>query len=300
MTAPVISTTGNPELTQEQVQKILVLPLLAKSVFLASNPRPFDVTAAGPVRIPKLVGETDPSWTAENEAIDEVDIETDELVLLDGIKSLKTITRYSNELLRSSVIALDSALRDKLVLDVSNKLDRALLAGTGDVDIVTSKPTTPVGVINYAGTQEMTSVGVLSLDDCHDAIGLALGGNANLSSMRWIMRSQIFVHLRKLKDTMDRYQMTPDPTQAGSYLLHGLPVSISNRLPFTLGTGTNETAVVLWDPSQVAVARDLAPSVKILDQTYAANDQIGIRVVAHYDAGPLNPEAIVVLRGITG
>lgn len=49
-----LSTVNASELTQEQVQKILVRPLEAASVFIASGVRVFDVTAAGPVRIPKL------------------------------------------------------------------------------------------------------------------------------------------------------------------------------------------------------------------------------------------------------
>ena len=47
------------------------------------------------------------------------------------------------------------------------------------------------------------------------------------------------------------------------------------------------------------MARDLAPSVKILDQTYGDYDRMAIRVVARYDAAPILREAIVVLRGIT-
>ncbi len=37
-----LSTTNSPELTQEQVQKMLVAPLEAASTFLASGPRIFD------------------------------------------------------------------------------------------------------------------------------------------------------------------------------------------------------------------------------------------------------------------
>ena len=55
----------------------------------------------------------------------------------------------------------------------------------------------------------------------------------------------------------------------------------------------------LVDMSRVAVARDLAPSVKILTERFADYDQQAIRVVARYDAAPLNPEAIVTLTGIT-
>ncbi len=292
------STVSAPELTQEQVQAILIQPLTAASVFLASGPRIFDVTAAGPVRIPKLVGMEEPSWTGENELIDEVEADFDEVVLLDGIKSLKSITRFSNELARSSVVALDSALRDRMVLDVASKLDRALIAGTGDPDPLTSKRTTPLGIINYAGTQAIPNVGVASLDDLHDAVGLALAANVDVGRLRWMMRSETFVDLRKLKDTSGRYLVEPDPTQPGAYRLLGLPVTVTNRLPANLGAGTDETVIVLWDPGQVAVARDLAPSVKLLDQTFAQWDQQAIRVVAHYDAAPLNPEGVIVLRNV--
>lgn len=72
--------------------------------------------------------------------------------LLDGILSLKSLTRFSNELARSSIIALDAALRDRMVFDVAAKLDTALIAGTGD--LVAGKRTTPLGIINYAGVQE--------------------------------------------------------------------------------------------------------------------------------------------------
>lgn len=295
-----MSTTSSPELTQEQVQRILIKPLEAASVFLNSGVRIFDVTAAGPVRIPKLVAMDAPNWHGENELITEVDADFGEVVLLDGVKSLKSISRYSNELARSSVVALDSALRDKMVTDVASKLDAALIAGDGDQDPVTLRNTTPLGLLNYPGTMAMLGVGVLGLDDLHDAIGIALGNNADATRMRWLMRSDVFVALRKLKDNSGKYLIEPDVTQAGGYRLLGLPVTISNRIPFNMGAGENETNVVLWDPATVAVARDLAPSVRILTERYADFDQQAIRVVARFDAAPLLPESIVILRGVTG
>ena len=290
------STANAPELTREQVQAILVQPLMAASVFLAAGPRIFDVTAAGPVRIPKLVGMGQPNWHGENELITEVDPDFDEVVLLDGIKSLKSITRFSNELARSSIVALDAALRDRMVLDVASKLDAALIAGSGD--IVGGKRTTPLGILSYVGSQGIGVGGALNIDHLHDAVGAAMAANVDTSRLRWFMRSDVFVDLRKIKDTSGKYILTPDVTEAGQFRLLGFPVTITNRIPSTLGVGTNETAVVLADFSQIAVARDLAPSVKMLDQTFAQFDQQAIRVVAHYDAAPLNPEAVVILRGI--
>lgn len=291
------STATAPELTAEQVQAILVEPLVAASVFLAAGPRIFD-TNGSQVRIPKLNTMGVPSWHGENELINEVDADFGEVTLLPStMKSVKSLTRFSNELARQSVIALDAALRARMVRDVADKLDNAFIAGTGG----TPAGTEPLGLINYAGTQQITGIGALGLDDLHDAEGLALAANVDPSRLRWFMRSGTFVALRKLKDGNQRYLIQPDPTEAGAYRLLGHGVTVTNRLPVTdnVDPAADTTTAVLADFSTIAVARDLAPSVKVLDQTYGDYDQMAIRVVARYDAAPLLPEAIVVLRDIT-
>lgn len=116
----------------------------------------------------------------------------------------------------------------------------------------------------------MPAVGVPSLDDLHDAIGLALAANVEVGRLRWMLRLEAFVALRKLKDSSGKYLIEPDVTQPGGYRLLGQPVAVTNRIPHMVGAGDDETVIVLWDPAQVAVARDLAPSVKLLDQTYVA------------------------------
>jgi hypothetical protein len=55
------STVNQPELTADQVQRILVEALEQASAFLGAGPRIFDVTAAGVVRIPKLVSTGTPA-----------------------------------------------------------------------------------------------------------------------------------------------------------------------------------------------------------------------------------------------
>lgn len=112
-----VSTATAPELTDEQVQRVLVKPLEAASSFLAAGPRIIDT--AGPLRLPKLGAATTPSWHGENELIDEANPTFDEITLLPStMESVKTLTRFSNELARQSVIALDAALKERLVKDV--------------------------------------------------------------------------------------------------------------------------------------------------------------------------------------
>ncbi len=54
---------------------------------------------------------------------------------------------------------------------------------------------------------------------------------------------------------------------------------------------------MLADVSQIAVARDVAPSVTVLTERYAEFDEVGLRVVTPYDLGLLHPEAVAVLGG---
>ncbi len=291
------STTNAQELTAEQVASVLVRPLEAASVFLAAGPRVIDT--AGPLRLPKLGAATDPAWHGQNEQITEVDPDFDEVTLLPStMKSVKTLTRYSNELARQSVIALDAALKERLVADVAAKLDRQFFGASGD------GVTQPRGLFVYAG-QTLPVSGALALDDLLDAQAMALAANVNTSAVKWVMTSREFIGLRKLKDLQDRYQLQPDPTQPGSFTLFGIPVVVSNRVPDSAGVDTipgnvDDTARVgLVDFSQIVVARDLSPSVKILDQTFGDFDQQAIRVVARYDAAPLNDDAVIALTGIT-
>ena len=285
-----VSTANATELTQEQVAKILVQPLAETSVFLSAGPSIFDT--AGPLRIPKAGGPVDPNWTGENELITEKDVDFDEVQLLPStMKSLKVITRYSNELARQSVVNLDQAIKDRLVNGVADKLDAQLLSAGGD------GVTTPKGLFAYSGIQTLAVGGALTLDHLLTAWGMALSANVNMAALKWVMQPGDFVALRKVKDTTGGYLLQPDPTADGVFRLWGAPVIVTARVPNTTG-GTVTGRAALVDFSQIAVARDLAPSVKVLTERYADYDQQALRVVARYDAAPLNPEAIVKIVNI--
>ena len=218
------STSSAPELTAEAVQRILVQPLEEASTFLASGPRIFD--SASQVRIPTLVAGTAPAWYGEGEQITDDDADFGEIVLLPStLKSVKILTRFSNELARQSVISLDPALRDRLVGDVARTLDTQFWSASGD------GITTPRGLFAYAGTQSLPVDAALSIDDLHDAEGMVLAANVDPSRVSWVMTSREFIELRKIKDLQDRYLLQPDPTKAGGYPLLGHPVTSPTGSP---------------------------------------------------------------------
>lgn len=283
-----VSTTSASALTAEQVSRILTKPLEAKSVFLAAGPRIFDTS--GPLRVPAFPPSVAGSLTfvGENEAIPEVDPDlTDEVELLPStMDSVKVITRYSNEMARQSIVSLEQTLRDRLVADVAARLDTQFLGASGD------GIETPAGLFAWAGTTDTAVAGALTPDVILEAQGDALALNLDPGSLTLFIRPEDYVHMRGLKDADGRYLIAPDVSGTGLVVpILGARATVTARIP------AGRAALV--DMSRVAVARDLAPSVKVLTERYADYDQQAIRVVARYDAKPLDPTAVLTLSGIT-
>lgn len=271
----------HPELLHEQISSLLIQPLEAQSIVLNSGVRIFDT--AEPLRIPKLVGSSEPDWVGEGELIPEHDVDFDEVSLMPtDRKSIKTMIRFTNELLRQSVIGLDSVLKGRLVSDVSRKLDAACLIGDGTNGSVT-------GIINQPDVQ----TGVLDASDPDSLLdALAMASAAEVTPTRWFISGADFFTLRKLKDNDGKYLIVSDLTADAKYTLFGVPVTVSNKIP----AGT----AVLANMSEVAVARDTNPTVKLLDQRYAEYDEQAIRVTARFDLGLLRPEGVIVLTADAG
>ena len=270
------TTTANPELLQEQVASLLVQPLEAASVVLSSGPRIFDT--ASPLRIPKLTSGASVGFVAEGGEIPEAGVDFGEVVLMPSTRtSLKCLIRFTNELLRQSVIGLDATLKQRLVTDVANALDTALLTGAGADASIT-------GLIHQTDVQ----TGILDVTDADCLLdAIALASAAEVQPNRWFISGADFISLRKLKDLQDRYLLESDVTKDVTYRLFGIPVTVTNKL----ATGT----AILCDTSMIAIARDLAPSVTLLSERYAEFDEQAIRVVTRYDLGLLHPEGVIVL-----
>lgn len=282
-----LNTPDAPELTREQVAAILTKPLEQASAFLAAGPRVFDTT--GPLRVPGLPGPGDPAdleFVGESEQIPEWDTEFSEVSLLPStMKSVKVLTRYSNELARQSIVSLEQTLRDRLVADVAAKLDTQFLGDGGD------GVKTPRGLFAYEDVTDTAVDGPITPDVLLAAQGEAMSRYLDPGSMTLFMRPEDYVSMRGIKDADGRYLIAPDVSGTGLVVpVLGAKVTLTARIP------VGRAALV--DMSRIAVARDLAPTVKVLTERYADYDQQAIRVVTRYDAKPLDPSAVLTLSGV--
>lgn len=276
-------TSGNSTLIQSQVASLLVQPLEQASTFLAAGPVVLD--SSSPVRVPRIVSGVTAGFVAEGAQISDGDVAFDEVTLLPStLKGLKVLVKLSNELIRTSVVGLESVLRTRLVTDVANALDAALWDGAGTSNTIK-------GILRATGIE----TGVLDLTDPDSLIdGLAKAQGNKVTPTHWAMTAASFAAIRKIKvGTGDaRYVIDPNTIQNGTDLrLLGLPVIITDNIP----AASTKNRVALVDFSKVVVARDVNAEVKILDQTWGDYDSIGIRVVSRWDTALLQPEAVTLL-----
>lgn len=279
-------TSGNPTLLQSQVSSLLVQPLAQESTFLAAGPQIFDTSDQ--LRIPRIASGVSAGFVGEGAQISDGDVAFDEVTLLPStLKSLKVLVRFSNEMARQSVVALDATLKSTLVTNVAQALDAALWDGAGTSNTVK-------GIFRQTGI----ATGALDLTDADSLIdGLATAQGYHVSPTHWVMTPASFAKLRKLKvgTTDARYIFDPSTIQNGTaFQLFGLPVIITANIPDVTGTPA-KARVGLVDMSKVAVARDVDSSVFVLDQTWGDYDSIGIRVVTRYDVGLLQAKAVTLL-----
>ncbi|MDN6705126.1 phage major capsid protein [Corynebacterium glyciniphilum] len=275
-------TKNTNTLIQEQVASILVEPLEAESVVLNAGPTIFN--SSEPLRINTINDGFTPTFIGENEEIpDDGAAQFGEIKLMPNErKSIKKIIRVSNELIRQSTVGVSQVLQQRLVKDVANTLDDALLLGDGSDDTIT-------GLVEQDGvlTAEMSTT---DTDPFLDA--LALAASREVTPNRFILNGGDFFELRKLKDGNGRYIMQGGPAEDAPFTLFGVPVTVTNKLP----AGKS----ILADTAAIAVVRDIDPEVTILNERYAEFDQVGIRVKTRYDLGLIRPEGVIVMESSAG
>lgn len=270
-------TTGNlPTLQQDQIASLLVQPLEAESVFLAAGPKIIDTN--GPIRVPRIASGLTVGFVGEGAQIPEASVGMDEVTMLPStLKSLKVLSRVTSEVLRSSAVALDSILKQRLTTDTAAALDTALFTSNGNANTIRgllAQPGVATGVLDASEP-----------DSFLDGIGIARANEVKPN--RWFLSPADYLAVRKIKDSTGRYILQPDLTQTGQEVLFGVPVTVTSRIP----TGK----AVLADMSLVAIARDLSPTVTVDSSRYFDTDEVALRVVARFDLALLQPRAITVL-----
>jgi HK97 family phage major capsid protein len=203
----------------------------------------------GNVDIPRLKASATSAWLAENTAITPSDPQFDKVSLTP--KHCGVMTEVSRNMLLQSSPAIEEILRDDFAALLAEALDRAAIQGGGANE--------PIGILSTSGVGNVAGAGGTGLAPTWANIVALIGtvGAANglQGSLAFLTNSKVLAKLANtLKSTTDTSSnfIVGDP---GATTLAGYPLAISNDVPsnLTIGTGTNLSALIFGDFSQLLI-----------------------------------------------
>ena len=288
-----ISTSGNPFIPVGQAATWYD-HLRARSVVLSANPNILTMDE-GTLRVPKLATSVSVSAVGEAVAIPE-STPTFADVTLEAVK-VAAFTLASSESLDDSRPALLQVVQQDMIKQTATFLDQQFLTGSGSGANMRGLLATPgITEIQVSGVNG----GNAGFDDLADALGALEGAGGDTSRAVWFLSPRTYASLRKIKDSSGRYLLNYSPDGTTPATIFGIPVSTTSNLPIngTYGTSSDASNVILADMSQVVIGRRKDVEVAVSTDFAFKNDQVAIRVIGRFDIGVINPEAVVVLKGV--
>lgn len=287
-----VGSSGNPFLPVEQAS-VFFDRLRAASVVLSAGPRIL-TTEAAELNVPKIGASVTVGTYSENTQITPSDPTFDAVTL--HPRKVAALCLASNESLADSTPGLRDVIAQDLVLSAAGEIDTQFLEGDGVAPNMTGLRNTASATVTWLGANG----GTPTLDDLAGAVAALEATNAATTGAAWFCSPRTWATIRKLKDGQNRYQLAPDPSVDGPRRLFGIPVYVTNHIPNdeTRGTSNDCSHVILAPMDQVIVAQRQDVEIAFSGDFRFDYDQTAVRVVARFDVGAINPEAVVVIGGV--
>jgi len=229
--------------------------------------------------VPKVAGHTTVYYPAEADALTASDM-TFEQVTLTAIKAAQLVL-MSTEITEDSIISMVDTVVSDMAWGYAKAEDENCFNGGNGIGGI--GPDANVGDTNVA------NVGALALTDLTSVTG-ALD---NLRGLRreWYMNATTY-H-KTIQDLLHAAGgLTPRHVEEGGRpTLLGYPINFVEAIPAAPTSG--QLVAVFGDMSQACYFGDRrSVNFKVLNELYAANDQVGVMSTVRYDIVVANPEAI--------
>jgi len=238
---------------------------------------------SGELEIPGTEARATAAWTAEAEAFTESE-DTFKQVKLGSFK-LGALSKVSDELLHDSAFDIMAFLAKSLGQALALKEDEAFVAGTS------GSTTTPEGIVKK-GTATTFAAGNKTTIKAEELITLY---HALLSPYRanasWIVKDSTVAAIRKLKDTTEQFIYQPGLTAGVPDTLLGRPFYTDPNVP---AVGESALSVVFGDISSYWIRDVQGVTVKVLNELYAANGQVGFRIHKRTDGDLVDTAGVVI------
>lgn len=237
--------------------------------------------------IARLASDPTASWRLENDAVAISDPSFEKVEF--QARSLACIVKVSAELLADSV-NLEDALLNAFAGSMAGELDRVALFGSGTAP-------EPLGLVNNpnVGQVSMGTDGapitdyLPMLDALHD---LKVANADDPTAM--VMAPRTWRQVAGLADTTGQ-PLNPPPA------VSQVPMLTSTAVPLddTQGTSTDASPMIVGDFSQLLIGIRTQLRIRVLQESFASNNQIGFLADLRADVAVAQPGAFSVIEGIT-
>lgn len=207
--------------------------------------------------------------------------------------------KVSRDLIRRSAGLAETEVRYELARDAGEKMEQAYLTGTGNQR--------PLGVFTASSDGISTGRDVLTGSATNFTADSLIAAKYTLkqqyrrkagsrSGARWLFHRDGISKIAQLKDSQDQYLLRPGRglLDEDSDMLLDIPVDESEFAPNTFSTGLYVGLLACWQYYRIADA--LSIEIQVLNELYAATNQIGYIGRLKTDGLPVLEEAFVRLK----
>lgn len=279
---PLLSTNGAAILAPEDIQDLVVQPLIASAV--STRVSTIVQTASHSTRFPIVVTDPTNAWVAEGAEIPVSDPDLDELVVTPP--ALKGLTVVSNELMADSDPSALEVVGQGLVRDLRTKLDAAYFGDTvaNGPDGIESLADVQTTMGSFDGSLDVfaeavslaENVGVLAVNPVDGLPNMALVGNP---------ADVLTVSVAKVAVDSNETLLGRDATAPVSRSVQGVPLYSSSAV--------SQGSMWLLPRDRVFVVLRTDPQVVADTSAYFSSDRTGIRCVLRVGFGFPHEQAIV-------
>lgn len=209
--------------------------------------------------------------------------------------------KVSRDLVRRSILSVDSIVREELARDANEKMEDAYLVGTGSMQplgvfVASSDGISTGRDINTGSATGFTADGLVA---AKYALKQQYRNGGTRSGARWLFHRDGIKLISQLKDGDNHYMLQPARGLTGDEwdTLLGYPVDESERAPNTYTNGLYSGLLCNWRYYEIADALDV--EIQVLDQLYAETNEIGYIGRLKTDGMPTLEEAFVRLKCAT-
>lgn len=235
----------------------------------------------GQLSIPTVATNATATWTAEEAPFTQAEGTFGEIVL--NAYKVGVISKISDELIQDSAFDLLGWLAKDHGEALGLKTGEAYAVGAGN------STTTPKGLFNRATAGVTTAVNTgFTTDELIDLVhSVSAPYRANAS---WIINDATVKIVRKFQDQDDQYIWQPGLQAGTPDLLLGRPVYTDPHVDTVAAT---KKVAVFGDIEKGYIIRDVeGVTVKVLNELYAANGQVGFRTSLRTDGDVRDSAAV--------